>query len=159
MSQNIDLLTGRFDKALMVMRQNLGPQVIQHAHSGLTPAQVFMLHFIRQGEHCSVSKLADKMEVNPSAITVMLDRLVNHGFVVRERDQHDRRVVLIHLTKAGEEALSQVTKVRKEIMQHCLRQITVDELETVVLILEKLASASAAMDIPSIIGIENHLEG
>lgn len=158
MSETNDELTERFDVALFALLQNLGPQLIIRAQLGLTPGQVFMLHFIRQEQHCSVSKLAEKMEVNPSAITVMLDRLEGHGYAIRTRDLNDRRVVIVQLTEAGNEALNQVLDVRKQIMQHCLTQIEQGELNAFVCTLEKLASISKRMDLKSIVGVEKHLE-
>jgi MarR family transcriptional regulator, organic hydroperoxide resistance regulator len=154
MHQNIDSLTERFDKSLFVLLQNLGPQLINRAQLGLTPGQVFMLHFIQQDSQCSVSKLAEKMEVAPSAITVMLDRLENHGFVARTRDKVDRRVVIINLTDVGEEKLNHVLDVRKQIMQHCLTQIEFNELNSFIQTLEKLSPIAQAMDIKAI-GLSN----
>jgi MarR family transcriptional regulator, organic hydroperoxide resistance regulator len=159
MFEDIDSLTERFDAALYITLQNLGPQLVNRAQLGLTPGQVFMLHFIRQENQCTVSKLAEKMEVTPSAITVMLDRLENHGFVFRTRDKSDRRVVIIQLTEAGDAALNQVLNVRNEIMKHCLTQIEPDELDSFVQTLQKLATISASMDIKAIMGLENSLEG
>lgn len=78
--------------ALIMLMQNLSPQLISRAQLEMTSAQVFMLHFIQQTRQLSVSLLAEKMEVAPSAITVMLDRLENRHFVVRVRGKKDRRV-------------------------------------------------------------------
>ena len=158
MSNHIESLTERFDTALYIMMQNLGPQLIHRAQLGLTPGQVFMLHFIRKERQCRVSTLAEKVEVNPSAITVMLDRLEHRGFVRRTRDTGDRRVVLIQITDDGEESLNKVLHVRSQIMQHCLMQLRPDELDSFVQTLEKLATVSAAMDIKELIQAENRLE-
>lgn len=152
MNENIDLLTESFDKSLLVLMHNFGPQLISRSQIDLTPGQVFMLHLIRKEHQCSVSKLAEKMEVAPSAITVMLDRLENHGFVIRSRDKNDRRVVLIELTDAGEEKLNYVLDKRKQIMQHCFNQMEPDELDSFILSMEKLASIAQTMDIKKIIG-------
>jgi DNA-binding MarR family transcriptional regulator len=151
MQQDLDLLTKRFDTSLVVLMQNLGPQLINHAQLGLTPGQVFMLHLIRKVQPCSVSKLSEKMEVAPSAITVMLDRLETHEFVSRTRDQADRRVVIIKLTEAGEEKLDQVLAVRKKIIQYCFSQMEPTELEPFIQSLEKLSSIAQTMDIQKII--------
>ena len=153
MNQNIDALTERFDKSLYVLMQNLGPQLINRAQFGLTPGQVFMLYFIRQEGQCSVSKLAEKMEVAPSAITVMVDRLENHGFVNRVRDKVDRRVVNVELTTAGEEKLNEVIHVRKQIIQHCLTRVGQNELNSFVHTLESIASLAQGMDVQEIIGL------
>lgn len=159
MSKNIDVLTEQFSTALFVMMQNFGPQLVIRAQLGLTPGQVFMLHFIQKEKQCNVSKLAEKVEVNPSAVTVMLDRLENHGFVVRVRDKIDRRVVIVQLTEAGSEALNRVLNVRQQIMKHCLTQIESHELDSFVQTFEKLATISTAMDIKAITGPEKGLEG
>ncbi|RIV26449.1 MarR family transcriptional regulator [Alicyclobacillaceae bacterium I2511] len=151
MCQEIDVLTERFDAALHVMIQNLGPQLITHSHLGLTPGQVFMLYFIRQEHPCTISKLAERLEVNPSAITVMLDRLESFGYAVRIRDKNDRRVVIAQLTESGGEALNRVLYVRKHILQYCLAQISPIELDSFVQTLEKLSNISKAMDPKTII--------
>ena len=155
MHQNIDALIERFDQSLFVLMQNLGPQLIHRAQLGLTPGQVFMLHFIQQNGQGSVSKLAEKMEVAPSAITVMLDRLENHGYVSRTRDKIDRRVVIIELTNSGAKKLKQVLDVRKQIIQHCLMKVEADELDSFVQTLENLSAIAQAMDLNAIIGTTN----
>lgn len=154
-NQDLDLLMDRFDKSLIVLMQNLGPQLINRAQLGLTPGQVFMLHFIRKESQCTVSKLADKMEVAPSAITVMLDRLETHGFVSRSRDKTDRRIVIITLTDDGEEKLDRVLEVRKKIIQHCFSQMDPNELDPFIQSLEKLSSIAQMMNIQEIIEMSN----
>lgn len=155
MHHNSDELTQRFDKSLHVLMQNLGPHLISRAQLGLTPGQVFMLFLIRKESGCSVSKLAEKMEVAPSAITVMLDRLESHGYVSRTRDKADRRVVVIGLTKAGEEKLDFVMDIRKKIMLHCFTQMDEKELDSFIESLEKLSSIAQTMEIKEIIGLPN----
>lgn len=147
MNDNINSLTERFDKSLRVLMQNLGPGVICRAHIGLTPGQVFMLHYIRKEQRCSVKKLAEKMEVAPSAITVMLDRLENHGFVTRVRTKEDRRVVIIELTDDGEEKLNFVMNERKKILSDCFTQMEPNELEPFINSLEKLATIAQNLEI------------
>jgi DNA-binding MarR family transcriptional regulator len=153
MHKNLDSLTERFDTSLHVLMQNLGPQLISRTQLDLTPGQVFMLHLIRNKSLCSVSKLAEKMEVAPSAITVMLDRLENHGFVSRTRDTSDRRVVIIELTDAGERELDHVLKVRKTIMQHCFKQMNANEVVSFIEGLEKLSSISQKMELEEVLGL------
>lgn len=140
MDQDIDSLTERFDKSLLLLKQNLGQNLFNRAQLGLTPGQVFMLSFIQKKGQCSVTKLAEKLEVAPSAITVMLDRLESHGFVSRTRDKSDRRVVIIELTDAGVEKLNYVLEKRKQIMQQCFKEMESDELDSFIQSLEKLAS-------------------
>lgn len=151
MPKGIGGLVGRFDEAFLIVMQNLGPQLIKRAHLGLTPGQVFMLHFIQQEERCNVSTIASKVEVSPSAATIMLDRLEQQGFVNRVRDGDDRRVVLTELTAEGEHMLDEVLQARQRIVEQCLSGLHPEELESLVTGLEILASISASLDIPALL--------
>ena len=42
------------------------------------------------------------MGVSPSAISLLVDRMVEHGMVERTRDTEDRRVVWLRLTPAAQ---------------------------------------------------------
>lgn len=159
MSEELEGLTQRFDEALFVTMHNLGPQLIQRAQVELTPGQMFLLHHIQREHQCNLSQLAEQMEVSPSAITIMLDRLENHQLVRRIRDEHDRRVVNVQLTSKGENTLSAVLDIRKQILQCCLAQFPIDELHSFVHSLEKLAKVSIGVDPHSFICGENPLEG
>ncbi|WP_206918339.1 MarR family winged helix-turn-helix transcriptional regulator [Alicyclobacillus suci] len=149
---SFDLLTERFEKSLRELMQNLGPQLINRAQLGLTPGQFVMLYVIHQEGQCSVSKLAEKMEVAPSGITAMVDRMEKSGLVHRIRDTLDRRVVNIALTVAGQEKLNQVLHVRQQIVQHCLRQLDPDDFAAFVCTLESLSSIANATNIGEFAG-------
>lgn len=155
MRENINAVTERFDVSLFVLMHNLGPHLINRVQLGLTPGQVFMLHFIQEKGECSVSQLAEKMEVAPSAVTVMVDRLENHGFAKRIRDEADRRVVKVGLTDAGTVKLGHVVRVRKQVVGHCLSQLDANEVDMFIHSLESLASIARAMDIEEILGLSN----
>ncbi|WP_370295696.1 MarR family winged helix-turn-helix transcriptional regulator, partial [Rossellomorea marisflavi] len=50
----------------------------------LTGPQFYILYLLCQEGGAKPTELADKLEVNPSAITVMVDRLIKAGLVRRE---------------------------------------------------------------------------
>lgn len=49
----------------------------------------------------SVTDLARAADLNPGAMTRLLDKLEARGLLVREADPNDRRALHIHLTEAG----------------------------------------------------------
>jgi len=55
-----------------------------------------------------MSDLAAELDVTLPTATSMVDRLVEKGFVARETQPSDRRVVLCHLAAAGEGAVSRI---------------------------------------------------
>ena len=54
------------------------------------------------GGTCGVTDLARAADLNPGAMTRLLDRLVEKGLVVRTADSSDRRALNIEFTQAGE---------------------------------------------------------
>jgi DNA-binding MarR family transcriptional regulator len=73
-------------------------------------------------------ELAGLLGVGPSAVTPLVDRLVEHGFVRREEDRADRRITRLLLTDAGLHLLERMTAGRRERMVDLLRQLDSDEL-------------------------------
>jgi DNA-binding MarR family transcriptional regulator len=45
-------------------------------------------------------------------MTNRIDRLEERGFVERRPDQYDRRSVIVHLTRAGKQAIDEAIRVR-----------------------------------------------
>lgn len=143
MQPDIQHTMERLQEAVRSTMRALGPQLSEPSF-GLTGPQFYILHQLDQKGKCTVGELADSMAVKPSAITAMIDRLDKHGFVVRDRDEDDRRVVHIQLTEAGLETLAQVKQHRLGILQHYLSHLTSEELESMIRIFEKLAKVSPA---------------
>jgi DNA-binding MarR family transcriptional regulator len=107
---------------------------------GLTGPQFFMLHLVSELEPCKSTALAEKMDVKPSAITVMIDRLVQSGFVSRHPDEHDRRVVLVRLTESGRNVLEKLSGMRREMLRQSFANLTQEETDTFVTLFEKMVS-------------------
>lgn len=159
MSSSVEGYGERFETALFLILQNLGgPRLIKRANIELTPGQVYMLRFIQREVQCNPSKLAEHMEVSPSAVTIMLDRLENHGYVERKRDTEDRRVVTAALTKAGEAALNEIHQFRRRITEYCLAKLQADELGRFVNTLEELGNIAEQMDIEEILELKKGVE-
>jgi MarR family 2-MHQ and catechol resistance regulon transcriptional repressor len=74
----------------------------------LTPRQFGVLEALhhlgpmRQGEICT------KLLTSGGNVTLVVDNLERDGLVQRERSAKDRRVVMVSLTEAGKELISQV---------------------------------------------------
>ncbi|MED4585221.1 MarR family winged helix-turn-helix transcriptional regulator [Brevibacillus choshinensis] len=133
----------RLQEAVRSTMRVLGPQLSEPVF-GLTGPQFYILHQLDLKGKCTVGELADSMAVKPSAITAMIDRLDKHEFVVRDRDDHDRRVVHIRLTESGRNTLSQVKKYRHGILKHYLSHLTPEELESMIQVFEKLSRVAPA---------------
>jgi DNA-binding MarR family transcriptional regulator len=76
------------------------------AEYGLKPPQFFALQAL--DEPAPMSRLADVLRCDRSAVTWITDRLEERGYVERQSDPRDRRVKLLALTDEGR-------RVREEI--------------------------------------------
>lgn len=82
-------------------------------------------------EGLSGRALAGLLGVGPSAVTPLVDRLVDHGYVRREEDRQDRRITRLLLTPAGATVLHQMAAGRREILAEVLQRLSAEELATV----------------------------
>ncbi|MEH7110613.1 MarR family winged helix-turn-helix transcriptional regulator [Bacillus sp. JJ1764] len=80
----------------------------------LTNDQYYILKYIYQTGECTSSDLAAVFEVNKSAITAIINRMVDKGLIERTRDENDRRVIYLTLSDEG-----------KELHQNCMKKVRV----------------------------------
>lgn len=66
---------------------------------------LLLLSFARE-QRLPIMRLRDLLLVHGSSATYLVDRLVDAGLLEREADPNDRRVSIIHLTKAGHERVA-----------------------------------------------------
>ncbi|WP_114495714.1 MarR family winged helix-turn-helix transcriptional regulator [Fontibacillus phaseoli] len=79
--------------------------------------QFKMLHILNKTGQQKVSHLAEKLGLTSAAITGLTDRLLTEGYVTRDRDEKDRRVVYIAITEKGQEIIQTITENHEESTQ------------------------------------------
>ncbi|MCZ8517408.1 MarR family transcriptional regulator [Paenibacillus filicis] len=128
----------RFEKAFFLLFRRIGPGLGLPPELPITGQQIMMLYQIVSLKPCTVTMLAHKLDVKPSAITVMIDRLVQHGYVSRTHDEKDRRVVLLELTEEGVAVLQRVRKIRTDTLEGYMSRLEPEEWDSFLRIFEKL---------------------
>ncbi|HTK10607.1 MAG TPA: MarR family transcriptional regulator [Ktedonobacteraceae bacterium] len=81
---------------------------------GIEPQQHQLLLAVKglpDGKKATISELAERMQLQHHSVVELVDRLVERGFVERQRDTDDQRRVLVHLTSQGGEILQQLSIV------------------------------------------------
>ncbi|GIP49483.1 putative HTH-type transcriptional regulator YusO [compost metagenome] len=141
LSFDLDNYIDRIDSVWSNSFRKMKTELMHHHELGLTGPQFHMLTLIARKKTCNVSYLADKLEVKPSAITVMIDRLVQSGYVERRHDEQDRRAVLLSVTERGAEVLGEARKKSREVLKTHLSVLSQQELEMMITILEKLSKS------------------
>jgi MarR family transcriptional regulator, 2-MHQ and catechol-resistance regulon repressor len=81
---------------------------LQLDSEGLTTGQFGILEaLLHLGPMCQKT-LAEKLLRSGGNITLVVDNLEKHGWVRRERQEDDRRKILVHLTPEGRRVISEV---------------------------------------------------
>lgn len=119
----------RLEEILMEIGRRLHVEFDAHMVSGITGSQFFVLQKINAKGRLTVSEVAEKLSVSLSAITALVDRLVQAGLVVRSRDDQDRRLVWLEATEKGKEILARCMEGRKQVAAKYFGQLTDEDLE------------------------------
>jgi DNA-binding MarR family transcriptional regulator len=119
---------GQMMRALLHVRAAAGPWNEVH----VTLPQIRVLSLLAgHAEGLSGRALASMLGVGPSAVTPLVDRLVDHGYVRREEDKQDRRITRLLLTPEGAAVLHQMAAGRREVLAEVLQNLEPEELATV----------------------------
>src|SRR4051794_36092330 len=119
---------GQMMRALLHVRATSGAW----NEMNVTLPQIRVLSLLAgHAEGLSGRALASLLGVGPSAVTPLVDRLVDHGYVRREEDRLDRRITRLLLTEEGATVLHRMAAGRREVLAEVLQQLSAEELETV----------------------------
>jgi DNA-binding MarR family transcriptional regulator len=141
-NERLDELTERFEVAVMRVGREIGHRSVAAMGTDLTGPQYHIMRCLARGSAPKGGDIAGMLRIQPSAVTAMVDRLVSRGYVERERDRQDRRVVHIRATSAGLEALGLVEGAVRDYVRGMLAKLDEDEVDSLVRIYEKLAEAA-----------------
>lgn len=140
---SIDRMIERFEAATAQMGRRISHCVTAAMDSDLTSAQHHILRFLARGDACRITDLAEKLRIQPSAVTAMVDRLEARGYVVRERDAEDRRIVRVAVTETGAAEYEKVEGSVRDYVRSLFSELEPEEVATLVSLFEKLSQVAA----------------
>lgn len=92
----------------------LSARSIAHVDDTLTIAQFRTLVILSTRGPSKIATLAERLNVQPSTATRMVDRLVVAGLIDRRHNPDSRRELIIELTPRGQDTVVAVTARRRE---------------------------------------------
>ncbi len=110
----------------------------------LTMPQFKLLLLIASRKGLTVGDLAQRLGVTPPTVTIMLDRLVEHGLVRREDDPVDRRLVIACMTASGLQLLQRLNLHADTEIAECMSDLSPADLHCLLTGLEALHRTWAA---------------
>ncbi len=100
-----------------------------------------LLSLEKRGRACPMNELAQATRQASATMTGIIDRLVRMGLVERRRKESDRRVVMVHLTRRGEQLLEEVRARRRRGFYKALAKFDDEEIDQLLRLLEALPLA------------------
>jgi DNA-binding MarR family transcriptional regulator len=121
-----------------------GPREISE-HSSLTRHQLFIMRILNTEGSMTVSSLAKIIGVPKPQMTKLINQLVVSGFISRNHDTTDRRLINLALTEQGKIYLLTINKRIKEHLKQRLAVLTTEELSKMSGALETLQTLVAKL--------------
>lgn len=107
---------------------------------GFTTTQCYCLLELHKNGALTMQELSDKMKLNSSTMTRIVDKLVRDKFIKRFRGEHDRRIVMVELTEEGSKAADEADCTINAYYEEITKLLPKDDIEDV------LNSVSLLMD-------------
>ena len=132
-----DALGNRIFLAYNEISKTINPR--QLIKVDLTSSQIkIMASFFHQSTF-TMTEMSRLHGVSFSTMTSMVDRLIKGGLLERQRDDEDRRIVLVRLSAKGKKMVAYLMRARKQNLEKFLCELNEDEVREFVKSIENVA--------------------
>jgi DNA-binding MarR family transcriptional regulator len=122
----------------IMIREFAKYQVNELSKGKITLSQFLILGFLEKSGEAKMSGLANFMAVSTAAMTGTADRLVKYGYVTRELEPEDRRVIKIKITLKGRELIKKINSQRRQMIIDIFGKISESDRSDYLRVLTKI---------------------
>lgn len=108
------------------------------ADSDMSMPQFAALSMIAANKHLRMKELSAKLDQTTPATTLMVDKLISMGLVIRLTDDSDRRIIKLEVTKAGAQEMAKQNEYMQQKMRKFFGRLNAAELEQYIALHHKL---------------------
>jgi DNA-binding MarR family transcriptional regulator len=109
--------------------------------SGVGGMKWFLLTVLGRRDGLSQGEFTQEYEMDPSRVTRTAQSLEADGFIRRERDVEDNRVMRMYLTEEGSEVLDRLPEINAQLRRRVHSVLSEEEFEELRRMLRLLAEA------------------
>jgi len=131
----IALLSRITEKAHKLIVQELEA----HGIDGIVPSHGSILVHLLTGEKYTMKELAEKIHRTKPTVTVLIDKLVNLGYVTKEKSNEDSRVTFITLTEKGFELRTSFNTISETLNAVVYKDLSEEDAEYFEATLQKIS--------------------
>ena len=129
-----DFLVNVFNDVLKIEEH----QILNSEFQNLSLREIHILETIMDAEASaaktgrvmcnSATSIADALHVTPGTMTTAISLLVKKGYVYREKDENDRRIIRIYITESGKKALTSHVAFHDEMISEIISVLSEEEV-------------------------------
>ncbi len=123
---NLEEKAGQLDELILAIGQRL-IQFFATKSENLTFREAFLLEILGRRHSAAMGELAAELAVPLTTMTSTVERMVQKGYLQRQRIEEDRRVVLVSLSPAGRDLFEQHRRDYVQSVRSVLGALTEDE--------------------------------
>ncbi|USD13940.1 MarR family winged helix-turn-helix transcriptional regulator [Priestia megaterium] len=97
----------------------------------ITHQTIRLLQHIDKSSSVGIKEIADYLHVSHNTASEHVKRNIDKGYVHKNRDIHDERKVILHLTEAGKDLLKRNSSLDEEKVSAILREMTASEKQLI----------------------------
>ncbi|MDF2890488.1 MAG: transcriptional regulator, MarR family [Clostridia bacterium] len=110
----------------------------QQKSSGLNYLQLHSLEKIYKEKAMKTLEISKTLQISPSTLIGVLDELERQKLILRERQERDKRVVLVTVTNKGEEVVKKHFEEDEKFLTNLLKELDEDEQKHLIMLLDKI---------------------
>ena len=135
----INIFADKLNEIIPVLMKEFALRQKSELFNGkITLAQFFILAYLYHEGRSNMSDLARVMGVTTAAMTGIVGRLVKAGYVQRQSDSKDRRIINIKLAPRGKGVVEKVNEERHRMIIDIFGRISENERENYLNILSHI---------------------
>jgi DNA-binding MarR family transcriptional regulator len=94
----------------------------------ITPSQGFVLRFVAKSSTTNVKAITQALNISSSAATQLVDGLVDNGYLLRQDNPDDRRIITLLLSDKAKKFFKEFEAQRLQKMMEIFDSLTDEEL-------------------------------
>ena len=120
------------------VNQQIQMEMSQKGLDGIVTSHGDILYALLKTPRMTMTEIAHKIGKDKSTVTPLIEKLVKLGYVGKERDTQDSRIVYVELTSKGLELEPVFEDISEKILNVFYSGVSEDEKEEVTKILSKI---------------------
>ena len=93
---------------------------------------VRILQLVQKKQYIMIRDIAEKLSISHNTASEHVKKLVNNGWLYKERSKEDQRMVYLYLTNTGSQILKKNTELDENKLQVALSRLSTNEREKII---------------------------